>query len=83
MPGVLNDDPDATASDTAPWTLAVPVVVVVGAVRLSAYGCSHLLHRPASGQDPRFKVERPTPGTFRWTTPAGRQYTTEPTRYPI
>jgi pimeloyl-ACP methyl ester carboxylesterase len=22
-------------------------------------------------------------GTFRWTTPAGRQYTTEPTRYPI
>ncbi len=49
MPGVLNDDPDATASDTAPWTLAVPIVVVVGAVRLSAYGCSHLLHRPAGG----------------------------------
>ena len=24
-----------------------------------------------------------TPGTFRWTTPSGRQYTTEPTRYPI
>jgi hypothetical protein len=22
-------------------------------------------------------------GTFRWTTPAGRTYTTEPTRYPI
>ena len=21
--------------------------------------------------------------TFRWTTPSGRQYTTEPTRYPI
>jgi hypothetical protein len=22
-------------------------------------------------------------GTFTWTTPAGRTYTTEPTRYPI
>jgi hypothetical protein len=22
-------------------------------------------------------------GTFRWTTPAGRSYHTEPTRYPI
>jgi hypothetical protein len=22
-------------------------------------------------------------GTFRWTTPSGRQYTTEPTRYPV
>jgi len=22
-------------------------------------------------------------GTFRWTTPSGRSYHTEPTRYPI
>jgi hypothetical protein len=34
-------------------------------------------------QDTRWKVEQPTPSTFRWTTPTGRQYTTEPTRYPI
>jgi hypothetical protein len=34
-------------------------------------------------QDPRWKAEQLTPGTFRWTTPSGRQYTTEPTRYPI
>ncbi len=34
-------------------------------------------------QDPRWKVEQLTPATFRWTTPSGRQYTTEPTRYPI
>ena len=34
-------------------------------------------------QDPRWTVEQPTPSTFRWTTPSGRQYTTEPTRYPI
>jgi len=34
-------------------------------------------------QDPRWKVEQPTPAVIRWTTPSGRQYTTEPTRYPI
>ena len=34
-------------------------------------------------QHPRWKVEQVTPGTFRWTAPSGRQYTTEPTRYPI
>ncbi len=34
-------------------------------------------------QDPRWKVDQPTPGTIRWTTPSGRQYITEPTRYPI
>ena len=34
-------------------------------------------------QDPRWKVEQITPGTFRRTAPSGRQYTTEPTRYPI
>ncbi len=40
-------------------------------------------HEHRLKQDPRWKVEQPTPGTFRWTTPSGRQYTTEPTRYPI
>ena len=34
-------------------------------------------------QHPRWKVEQITPDTVRWTTPTGRQYTTEPTRYPI
>ena len=34
-------------------------------------------------QDPRWKVDQLPDGTFRWTTPSGRQYTTEPTRYPI
>lgn len=34
-------------------------------------------------QDRRWKVEQVTPATFRWTTPSGRQYITEPTRYPI
>jgi hypothetical protein len=34
-------------------------------------------------QDPRWKVEQHPDGTFTWTTPAGRRYTTEPTRYPI
>ncbi|HEX5303428.1 MAG TPA: DUF222 domain-containing protein [Streptosporangiaceae bacterium] len=34
-------------------------------------------------QDPRWKVEQRPDGTFAWTTPSGRTYTTEPTRYPI
>ena len=34
-------------------------------------------------QHPRWKVEQLPGGTFRWTTPSGRQYLTEPTRYPI
>jgi Domain of unknown function (DUF222) len=34
-------------------------------------------------QDRRWKVDQLPDGTFRWTTPAGRTYTTEPTRYPI
>jgi len=40
-------------------------------------------HEHRLKQDPRWKVEQITPGTFRWTAPSGRQYTTEPTRYPI
>jgi hypothetical protein len=34
-------------------------------------------------QHPRWTVEQFADGTFRWTTPAGRSYDTEPTRYPI
>jgi hypothetical protein len=34
-------------------------------------------------QDPRWRVDQLPGGTFRWTTPTGRQYTTEPTRYPV
>ena len=34
-------------------------------------------------QDPRWKVDQLPDGTFRWITPTGRQYDTEPTRYPV
>ena len=34
-------------------------------------------------QHPQWKVDQLPDGTFTWTTPAGRTYTTEPTRYPI
>jgi len=34
-------------------------------------------------QHPRWKAEQLPDGTFGWTTPAGRTYTTEPTQYPI
>ena len=34
-------------------------------------------------QHPRWQVDKLPNGDVRWTTPAGRQYATEPTRYPI
>jgi hypothetical protein len=34
-------------------------------------------------QHPRWQVDQLPSGDVRWTTPAGRQYTTEPARYPI
>jgi hypothetical protein len=34
-------------------------------------------------QDPRWTVEQLPSGEVRWTMPSGRQYVTEPTRYPI
>ena len=34
-------------------------------------------------QEPGWKVDQLADGTFRWTTPAGRSYDTEPTRHPI
>jgi hypothetical protein len=34
-------------------------------------------------QHPRWNVDQLPDGTFRWTTPSGRSYITEPTRYPI
>jgi hypothetical protein len=33
-------------------------------------------------QHPRWRVDQLSDGTFRWTIPSGRTYTTEPTRYP-
>ncbi len=34
-------------------------------------------------QDPRWTAEQLPSGEIRWTTPSGRRYVTEPTRYPI
>jgi Domain of unknown function (DUF222) len=34
-------------------------------------------------QHPRWNAEQLPDGSVRWTTPSGRQYTTEPTRYPV
>jgi len=34
-------------------------------------------------QHPKWKADQLPDGTFRWTTPSGRQYIIEPTRYPI
>ena len=40
-------------------------------------------HDHRAKQDPRWKAEQLPGGYVRWTTPSGRQYVTEPTRYPI
>jgi len=34
-------------------------------------------------QDPRWNAEQLPSGEVRWTAPSGRQYVTEPTRYPV
>ncbi len=34
-------------------------------------------------QHPRWNVDQLPDGRFRWTAPSGRQYTAEPTRYPV
>jgi hypothetical protein len=34
-------------------------------------------------QHPHWQVGQLPDGTFRWTAPSGRTYTTEPTKYPI
>jgi hypothetical protein len=34
-------------------------------------------------QHPKWQVDQLPDGSFRWATPAGRTYITEPTRYPI
>jgi hypothetical protein len=40
-------------------------------------------HDHRAKQDPRWNAEQLPTGHIRWTTPSGRQYLTEPTRYPI
>jgi hypothetical protein len=40
-------------------------------------------HEHRLKQDPRWTVEQHPDGSFTWTTPSGRQYTTTPTEYPI
>jgi hypothetical protein len=40
-------------------------------------------HHHRMKQHPRWQAEHLSPGTLRWTVPSGRQYTTEPARYPI
>jgi hypothetical protein len=34
-------------------------------------------------QDPRWNAEQLPNGDVRWTTPSGRRYVTERTRYPL
>jgi hypothetical protein len=56
--------------------------------QLNSYTCE-CCHTPKCRHDHRlkqqagWKVDQLADGTFRWTTPAGRSYDTEPTRYTV
>ena len=77
-PGCHGPPPAPTSSTTSPtsqegspaWATPTP----------SAPECRHD-HRLK--QHPRWNAEQLPDGTVRWTTLSGRQYTTEPTRYPV
>ncbi len=45
-------------------------------------GDSKCRHDHRLKQHPRWSADRLADGNIRWTAPSGRQYTTEPTRYP-
>jgi hypothetical protein len=45
-------------------------------------GAPKCRHEHRLKQDSRWKAEQHPDGTFTWTAPSGRKYTTEPTRYP-
>jgi muconolactone delta-isomerase len=40
-------------------------------------------HHHRCKQSQGWKLEQPSPGVLRWSTPAGRTYTTTPTSYPL
>jgi hypothetical protein len=73
---------DAVTDQDAPWWLEEgdPTPRTTRRRRRSGPKCrrDHRLK-----QHPRWKVDQLPGGTFRWTTPSGRQCTTEATRYPI
>jgi hypothetical protein len=48
-----------------------------GGIRRPGHQLRPRLQHPVSG----WKLEQPEPGVMRWTTPAGRHYTTRPTVY--
>ncbi|MGH3190529.1 MAG: hypothetical protein ACRDOL_25350, partial [Streptosporangiaceae bacterium] len=50
--------------------------------RAIGHGCARPEPRKRTPRDAGGGGPGP-PGTFTWTTPSGRQYPTEPTRYPI
>ena len=63
------------------WRLCTPGPgpdLIITVEPLTTDPCDHRLK-----QHPKWTVDQLPDGTFRWNTPAGRTYDTEPTRYPI
>jgi hypothetical protein len=62
------------------WEHGVPYEA--GGRTCTCNGDSKCRHDHRLKQHPRWSADRLADGTIRWTAPSGRQYTTEPTRYP-
>jgi hypothetical protein len=80
--------PDATACLQAQPNPGPKAATVTPFPQFKGYICTcghtpKCRHDHRLKQHPRWKMEQLSDGTFRWTTPAGRSYTTEPPRYPI
>ena len=98
LPEVLAEVDEGNAASVAvvkrlgmtPYAVVPGVLGLMTRYRVTA-GSAYLLcrrgpkcrHDHRLKQHPKWKVDQLPDATFRWTTPAGRTYTTEPTRYPI
>ena len=75
--------PDRSAADPPHCDFEHNIPYEAGGRSCLCNGGPKCRHDHRLKQHPRWKVEQFPDGTFLWTTPSGRQYTTEPTRYPI
>ena len=74
-PGCRRPSAQATSSTTSPMKRAAgPACATADPNAGTTIG---------SNSTPGGRSNNSPDGTFRWTTPSGRQYLTEPTRYPI
>ena len=74
----LGPDDEEEPDGGAPWDVDVDALIAE-CREITAEEAAFAVRAAARG----WHVDQLPDGTFRWTTPTGRQYTTEPTRYPV